>query len=115
MDESAPSARGARRWFRFRLRTLLIVAPLITILLTWGGTRWYAGYVDAWAVGEIQKLNGQVVRDDHQRVTHVELPGRAVDDEALEKLMPALTSFPRLESLVLASNKVSDDGLALLT
>lgn len=111
MADSAPSAPVARRWFRFSLRTLLIFAPLLTIAFTWGGTRWYASHVQAWAVKEVERHGGLAVRDEQQYVTHVELPGRTIDDASLRSLMPALQSFPRLESLVLASNAVSDEGL----
>jgi len=102
------------RWLRFRLRTLLIIAPLVAIAAAIGFRYWYADYLEKRAVAEVEKLGGTVVRDEQQRVIGVELPGRAINDAKLRELLPHLKNLAQLRTLVLVSNQVTDEGLQLL-
>ena len=112
-SEPSKSARG-RWWPRFSLRTLLIIAPLVAIVLAIGFRYWYADYLEKRAVAAIEQLGGTVVRDVQQRVVGVELPGRAIDDAKLRELLPHLRNLAQLRTLVLVSNQVTDEGLQLL-
>ena len=113
----APRQTAARRatCWRFRLRTLLILAPLAAIALGLG-FRWYwPRYLERRAVEQVETLDGKVVRDaDSGHVVGVELPGRGIDDDKLRQLVPHLKNLPQLRDLVLASNDVTDEGLLLL-
>ncbi len=111
--ETNPAQR-ASRWLRFRLRTLLIVAPLLAIAAAIGFRYWYADYLQRRAVAAVTKLGGTVVWDEQQRVIGVELPGREIDDAKLRELLPHLKNLPQLQTLMLISNQVADDGIQLL-
>ncbi len=112
----APAPRRPTGWWRFRLRTLLILAPLATIVLGLGFRWYYPRYLERRAVEEVERLGGKVVREgDSGHVVGVELPGKGIDDARLRGLVPHLKNLPHLRDLVLASNDVSDEGLLLLS
>jgi hypothetical protein len=108
-----PPARG-RSWGRFSLRTLLIVAPLLAVVLGVGFRWWYPRYLERRAVEEINKVGGTITADALANKTIVELPGKGITDEELGRLVPHLRNLARLTDLMLVSNKVSDEGLLLL-
>lgn len=112
---ATPPASRPRNWWRFRLRTLLILAPLAAIALGLG-FRWYwPRYLERRAVEQVEALGGKVVREaDSGHVVGVELPGKGIDDDQLRQLVPHLKNLPQLRDLVLASNDVTDEGLLLL-
>jgi WD40 repeat protein len=111
----APAPRKPANWWRFNLRTLLILAPLAAIVLGLGIRWYYPRYLERRAVEEIERLGGTVVRnDDSGHVIGVELPGKDIDDAKLRALLPHLKNLPQLRDLVLASNQISDEGLLLL-
>ncbi len=125
MSESSPDAprnpppadppRRPRGWWRISLRTLLIVAPLLAVLLGMG-IRWYLPrYLERRAIEEVELLGGTIVRDgDSGFAVGVELPGKNITDEKLRLLLPHLKNLPHLRDLVLVSNDVSDEGLLML-
>lgn len=113
-EPSTPGPRARGNWLRFRLRTLLIVAPLLAIGAAIAFRFWYVGYLEKRAVLEVERLGGAVVRNEAGEVTGVELPGAGIDDEKLRRLVPHLANLRRLETLVLVSNSVTDEGLMLL-
>jgi hypothetical protein len=96
------------------LRTLLILAPLLAIGLGFGFRAWYAGYLERLAIEEIESLGGLITRNEAGEVVSVELGGAEINDEKLRRLAPHLMSLRRLETLVLISTSVSDEGLMLL-
>ena len=116
MSESkAPAPRKAASWWRFRLRTLLILGPLAAIVLGLGFRWYYPRYLERRAVEEVERLGGTVRRqDDSGHVIGVELPGQGIDDAKLRGLVPHFKNLPHLRELVLASNDVTDEGLMLL-
>jgi hypothetical protein len=107
-----PAARAPR--FRFRLRTLLIIAPLLAIAIAWGYRSFYGDYLHQRAVAKVSELGGEVRRNEQGHVVLVGLAGKAIDDEALADLVPYLQAFPHLATLVLTSNDITDDGLQQL-
>lgn len=111
----AASPRRPRGWWRISLRTLLIVAPLLAVLLGMG-IRWYLPrYLERRAIEEVELLGGTIVRDgDSGFAIGVELPGKNITDEKLRLLLPHLKNLPHLRDLVLVSNDVSDEGLLML-
>jgi WD40 repeat protein len=111
---SSPAPRPRRNWLRFSLRTLLILAPLAAVGMGLGFRAWYANYVERRAVEEIERVGGKVVRNEGGEVVSVELPGTNIDDEKLRQLIPHLANLRRLETLVLVSNKITDEGLLML-
>lgn len=114
MNVSAPSSPSAprRRWFRFSLRTLLLVAPLIAILISYVGVRWYRSYVETQAVRAISRHGGTIQRDKEGRIILVEIPGDKLTDETLDELVPYMANLPTLETLILHGPFVTDEGLA---
>jgi hypothetical protein len=113
---SAPAAAPTRKrtWQTFSLRTLLIVAPLLAVVLGVGFRWWYPRYLERRAVEEITRLGGTITADALASKTIVELPGKGITDEELGRLVPHLRNLARLTDLMLVSNKVSDEGLLLL-
>jgi WD40 repeat protein len=94
------------------LRTLLILAPLVAIAAAIGFRYWYADYLQRRAIAAVTKLGGTVVWDEKQeRVIGVELPGREIDDARLRELVPHLKNLPQLQTLMLISNQVGDEGI----
>jgi WD40 repeat protein len=108
----APVAR--RSWWSFRLRTLLILAPLAAVVLGFGFRWWYPRYLERRAIEEVERLGGTVTSDPSEGKTWVELPGKGITDAELERLVPHLRNLSQLSDLVLVSNQVSDKGLLLL-
>jgi WD40 repeat protein len=117
-DDSAPQPTALpprrRSWGRFSLRTLLIVAPLLAVMLGVGFRWWYPRYLERRAVEEITKLGGAITTDALANKTIVELPGKGITDAELGRLVPHLRNLAKLTDLMLVSNKVSDEGLLLL-
>jgi len=111
---SSGSQPPRRRWLRFSLRTLLLVAPLIAILISFVGVRWYRSYVETQAVRAIQRLGGTIQRDKEGRLILVEIPGDKLTDEALAKLIPHLANLTSLETLILHGPFLTDEGLSTL-
>jgi WD40 repeat protein len=107
-------AAKRRNWFRFSLRTLLIVAPLAAVVLGIGIRAWYASYLEWVAIEEIENLGGLVTRNEAGEVVGVELPGTGIDDEKLRQLVPHLMNLRRLDTLILINSGVTDEGLMLL-
>lgn len=111
-DSPSPAVPPRRRWLRFSLRTLLLAAPLIAILVSYVGVRWYRGYVEQQAVTAIARYGGKIVRDKEGRIVLVEIPGDKLTDAALAELVPHLANLPTLETLILHGPNVTDEGLA---
>jgi WD40 repeat protein len=103
-----------KRWLSFRLRTLLIVAPLIAIVASFAFRAWYADYLETRAASEIKRLGGEVVRNDAHQIVEVKLAGKAIDDDQLAELVPFLIGLPKLKSIQLMSNDISNEGLLYL-
>src|SRR5688572_21046618 len=96
----APAPRKAANWWRFRLRTLLILAPLAAVVLGLGFRWYYPRYLERRAVEEVERLGGKVVREgDSGHVVGVELPGQDIDDAKLQGLVPHLKNLPHLRNL----------------
>lgn len=108
---SSPATKSPRRFFRFGLRTLLIVAPLIAIIAAYGARSWYAARMQVWAVQQIEAAGGLVFREEDGKVVTVQMPGLSTDDAKLRELTPALHVFPALKSLILAGNQLTDETL----
>lgn len=117
-EESTPAPRPAsaprRSWWRFSLRTLLILTPLLAVGLGMGIRWWYPRYLERRAIEAIERLGGTITADPLSGKTWVELPGKGITDEELARLVPHLRNLAKLTDLVLVSNKVSDEGLLLL-
>jgi hypothetical protein len=79
-----------------------------------GFRAWYAHYLERRAVEEIEGLGGLVTRNEAGEVVSVELPGIEINDEKLRHLLPHLANLRRLDTLILISNSVTDEGLLLL-
>src|SRR5262245_41579139 len=109
-----PASAARRSWMRFSLRTLLILTPILAVGLGMGFRWWYPRYLARRAVEAIERLGGTITTDPPSGKTWVELPGKGITDEELERLVPHLRNMAKLTDLVLVSNKVSDDGLLLL-
>ncbi len=58
-------AKPTRRWFQFKLRTLLIAVPLLALPLSWFATRMEKARSQREAVEAIAKLGGGVRYDYH--------------------------------------------------
>lgn len=101
-----------KRWLSFRLRTLLIVAPLLAIAGSYGFRAWY--YLETRAASEVKRLGGEVVRNDAHQIVEVQLAGKAITDDQLAGLIPFLVGLPKLKSIQLMSNDISDAGLLQL-
>lgn len=106
-----PARRPRLRWFRFSLRTLLIVAPLTAILIGFVGVRWYRSYVESQAIQAVQSLGGTIQRDKDGNIVLVEIPGDKLTDESLAPLVRHLAQLPTLETLILHGPFVTDGGL----
>jgi WD40 repeat protein len=102
------------RWLSFRLRTLLIVAPLIAIVASFAFRAWYADYLETRAASEVKRLGGEVARNDAHQIVEVQLAGKEINDEQLAELVPFLIGLPKLKSIQLMSNDISDAGLLKL-
>jgi WD40 repeat protein len=100
-----------KRWLSFRLRTLLIAAPLAAIALSYGFRAWYVDYLETRAASEVQRLGGEVVRNDAHQIVEVQLAGKKIDDAQLAALVPYLAGLSQLKSIQLMSNDISDQGL----
>jgi WD40 repeat protein len=79
-----------------------------------GFRAWYAHYLERLAVEEIELMGGLVARNAAGEVVSVDLLGAEINDEKLRKLVPHLGNLRQLETLVLVSNGVTDEGLLLL-
>ncbi|HUE69353.1 MAG TPA: hypothetical protein VMP01_00580 [Pirellulaceae bacterium] len=114
MNDSSPSPAPVprRRWLRFSLRTLLLTAPLIAILISYVGVRWYRDYVKQQAVSAIGRIGGNIERDKEGRIILVEIPADQLTDAALAELVPRLANLPTLETLILHGPLVTDEGLS---
>jgi dipeptidyl aminopeptidase/acylaminoacyl peptidase len=110
-----PAARPRRNWFRYSLRTLLLGAPLVAILISVVGVRWYQSYVESQAVRAIQKLGGTIQRNAEGRIVLVEVPGAELDAQALKELVPHLANLPTLETLILHGPFLTGEGLGPLS
>jgi WD40 repeat protein len=109
--ETEPAPPRRKSWLSFRLRTLLIVAPLAAIAISWAFRAWYSDYLETSAAAEVQRLGGEVVRNDAHQIIEVQLAGREIDDARLAELVPYLVGLPKLKSVMLMSNDISDEGL----
>jgi hypothetical protein len=103
-----------RNWFRFSLRTLLIVCPLLAVVLGLGIRAWYASYLERVAIAQIEEFGGLVTQSEAGEVVRVELPGTDINDEKLRQLVPHLMNLRRLDKLILINSSVTDEGLMLL-
>jgi hypothetical protein len=125
-SETKKSAQPRRRWFRFSLRTLLIVITVLSLPLGWIGWRLQQVRRERATVVWVQKMGGQVkfhAENDERnwweatidkwcggRAWGVSLQGTEVSD------LSPLTKLKCLESLVLYNTQVSDlSPLAKLT
>ena len=132
MDEHSPKPR--RRWFRFSLRSLLLLVVLVAIPLGWKVNRVRN---QRMVVAEIEKLHGQMYYD-YQRnfiggstsaappgpnwlrdilgvdyfadVVHVNVSGPQVTDKTLARLL----SLPHLQLLGVDSDEITDSEVALV-
>lgn len=130
--------RPCRRWFRFSLRTLLLMVTFGAAAFGWLGINLRAAQRQRDAVAAVQKLGGfvgydyqmdsagnldanavapapawlrKIAGDDFfADVTHVYLCGCGASDETLVQI----GGLPRLESLNVSYTKITDDGLANL-
>jgi WD40 repeat protein len=113
MAHSRPGrARPFVGLFRFRLRTLLLAAPLAGVFLGTVGLRWHRDWRTSQAEAAVAALEGIITRNEQQQIVQVELRGRHITDEALRRLIPDLIYLPSLRVLVLGGTEVSDEGVA---
>ncbi len=100
---------------RFRLRTLLIVVTLVSVVIGVFGMRYYRGRLAQLALEFITEKGGQVVHDEANRhVVRVYLEGKSFDDDLLVELTQQMKQLPRLQELDLVRVKISDQGSAIL-
>ncbi len=107
----APQRRSLLRFFRFRLRTLLILVPLLTFFAAYGVRAWYAERVHAWAISQIEAAGGVPILNERRDVINVQMQQLTLNDEKLRALLPAFQALPRLQTIVLAGNEISDYGV----
>ena len=122
-----------RRWFQFRLRTLLIAILVLSVPLSWFAVRKEKARRQREAVEEIERLGGTVFYpydgllvppkrtwlrkllgndffDKVDSVTYVNFGPEVITDSSLEPL----EGLPYLSWLCLTGTQVTDDGLKLL-
>ena len=121
-----------RRWFQFRLRTLLIAILVLSLPLSWFGARLQKARRQREAVEAIERLGGRVMYDwetSFQRPNGPSwlrplLGSDFFDKVRLVNLMDArvtdaevnhIRSFAGLEVLDLSNNDISDTGLENLS
>ena len=109
--EKTPPARAPRRWYRFSLRALLIVGPLLALGIGLGVKAWYPRYLEKRSVAAIEAKSGVVVRDKAQNIEAVEFITTGLTDKDLAGITPHLAVLPTLRTLVLYGNPITDDGL----
>jgi hypothetical protein len=105
--------RSRRRWFQFRLRTLLVGATMLSVLTSSLplGRATEPSADEAVVIAEIKRAHGSVVVDKG-------LPGNPVVSVKLEatkiadSVLAHLKALPQLKSLSLESTLFTDDGLA---
>ena len=116
----APPSR--RRWFQFRLRTLLALVTLIAVVLGWRLYVWRAEQVvQRRAISEIQALGGSTSVTFDSYAEAIALGGRKADNLVLfdrpalaDEDLAVLESAPLTRSLTLVGSQVTDNGLAHL-
>jgi WD40 repeat protein len=113
LPSTAPP-RNPCRWYRFSLRFLLIVGPLLALAIGLGVKTWYPRYLEKKAVAAIENLSGVVVRDEAQQIQSVEFVITGLTDKDLGGITPHLAVLPTLRTLVLYGNPITDDGLLAL-
>ncbi len=106
-----PPPRSFRRWFQFRLITLLIAGPLLAAVVTMLGRYWYRNYAEKRAEKVLEEAGAQLVRDDAGKVTRVYMRGAAFTNQELERLVAHLQSLPKLRELDIVEAPVTDEGL----
>ena len=109
--EKSPPVKTPRRWYRFSLRALLIVGPLLALGIGMGVRAWYPRYLEKKAVAAIEAKSGVVVRDKAKNIEAVEFVTTGLTDKDLASLAPHLAVLPTLRTLVLYGNPITDDGL----
>lgn len=110
----SPKPETPRRWFHFRLATLLVAGPLIAIVISWVALHRRAIFLEQEAVKAIRAAGGALQMDDSEHVIRVYLGGGQFDDQALDKLAPHLRNLPYLQELDLVETDLSERSLALL-
>jgi hypothetical protein len=129
--ETLTPSRSKRRWLTFSMRTLLIVMTLICVGIGWKMNQvWNVRRV----VAEIQRLGGVVTYVHELGVAPLaEPPGpkwlrriagdiffeevaqvQIDNDQANDETLGLIAKLPRIESLMVTSNAITDDGLASL-
>ena len=119
---NAPIPKMPRRWFQFRLRTLLALVTLIAALLGWRLYVWRAEQEQQRkAMAEIQARGAQtsVVFDSWAEA--IALGGRKADNlvifdktQLTNDDLKALDNAPLIRSLTIVGSQITDDGLVHL-
>lgn len=113
---------NTRRWFQFRLRTLLAVVTLIAALLGWRLYVWRAEQEQQrQAMAEIQARGGQTSVAFDSWAEAVALGGRKADNlvifdktQLTDDDLKALDNATLIRSLAIVGSQITDDGLAHL-
>ncbi|HEV3005129.1 MAG TPA: hypothetical protein VGX78_11750, partial [Pirellulales bacterium] len=100
-----------RRWFQFKLRTMLASVAVVAAAMGVFGVRWFRSVQEERALAAIKDAGGLVARNQEGAVDRVYLAGEQFDDERFEQLLPHLQHIWRLRELDLVHNAVSDAGL----
>lgn len=129
----AERRRAYQRWLQFSLRTLLIAVVLLSLPLSWFGTRLAKARKQREAVAAIKRLGGSVVYDCEEASSPAAKPPSTwlrtlLGDDFFDHIVrvefwdPCVTNadlkhldvLTELEILVLFSTHVTDNGLVHL-
>lgn len=104
-DSSLPKLE--RRWYRFSLRTLLVLVVVLCVGFGWIGLRLRQARNDRRIVAELSEIALVEVRYEWGRVVLMKNDGPSLTDAELEHLK----GLTNLQCLILNSPQVSDAGL----
>ena len=115
-------ATPPRRWFQFRLRTLMSVVTLIAVLLGWRLYVWRAQQEQQrQAMAEIQAQGASTSVTFGSYAEAIILQGRKADNVVIldnpqltDDDLKALDNAPLTRSLYLVGSQITDDGLVHL-
>ncbi len=102
------------KYFRFRLRTLMVLFSVIGVAAGLVGTRWHNNRQRELVVAEVKRLGGMLVGAKTPKTKRLFLAGKNITDKELAPLLPRLRYYPELRELDLVTAPVTDKSLRLI-